>query len=427
MSFPNVDAYCLLDLGDNGEVAQQLLDDRALDLEASAGEIQITDIASSVPAYLTPFMGQWYQSYIDGLRRSALDEIDAEMQAVGSEDVPGHLLERKLDSIEQQKIINKREARKEHQALRANEYTRLNDIRSDFHSARARFRQKRLERGREPKMITWVYWFIIFVIGVFEAFINFEAFASLSFMTPVIALGSTMIVAFLLAASSHLHGKFAAEIQHRFGKQRSPGDRAEAWRILTMGTFGLTVVLAAVWYARANYLQDAILEAAVIGGTPPSWLATVGGSLLMNLGVWILGVIIAYLWHDGDPHFPDDARATRKYEKKYFKAQDRLEKEISEKLEQIDAQAEIDKRHATGLATSMDSVPAYQAARKQFQRLTNQDAKVKGLLRKYQMDLAARAKSSGLEVKRRDEFMVNEPVTISIAEYAAMQPVLRYT
>ena len=427
--YPYVDAYCALDLSVGSDAVRDLLDDQAVQQEAALEEIRLTDITGQEPAFLTYHAKNWYLSHVDGPRRAALDEIDNAMHRIGEETgtgVPASLIERTIDRLSDRAMEEKRAHRQNHQEQRAGRYEELDRARTEFEANQALYERKQRERRRQPKMIGAFYWLAITFIGVFEAFINYEAFSSLNFMTPAVALGSTVVVAILLALSSHLHGQFMAEAQHRFGDHRKPGDLWSAWRMFGLATIGLIVVLAAVWYARANYLQDAILEAAVIGGTPPSWLATVGGSLLMNIGVWIAGVILSFLCHDSDPEFPAAKRASEKYSKKYQKLRDKLDAEINRTLVRTDAVANNEKEDARSLDTGMRGNPKFQAARKQFERMTNHDAKVVGLLNTYRSNLVSRAAETKLRFTRKGELRSDLVEEVSPAEYGAEPIRLKY-
>ena len=81
-------------------------------------------------------------------------------------------------------------------------------------------------------------------------------------------------------------------------------DRLVGWRMLGIGTLALAVVLGTVWYARSAYFADELRVAGVFGRDAPTAFATIGGSLLGNVAVWLGGVILAFLVHDPDPHFP---------------------------------------------------------------------------------------------------------------------------
>ncbi|MEM1105642.1 MAG: hypothetical protein AAGH87_04560 [Pseudomonadota bacterium] len=427
--YPNVDAYCALDLSDAGELKKALLDENAVAAEARSQEIRLTDITGQEPAYLSGHARTWYGLHIDGPRRAALDEIDNAMKRIGEESggtVPAPLIERVEDTIHEKATEEKRGHRANHQEQQAGKYERLDRMRREFNESKARYDRKKMELRREPKVIGWFYWLALVFIGVFEAFINFEAFAGLSFMTPAVALGSTVVIAVLLALSSHLHGQFMAEAQHRFGPQRKPGDLWAAWRMFGLATVGLIVVLAAVWYARANFLQDAIIEASVIGGTPPSWLATVGGSLLMNLGVWIAGVILSYICHDSDPQFPESKKASEKYGRKYDKLRAKLDREVNRELQRIDATAENERDAARNIDRSMHGNARFQAARSQFERMTNQDAVVVGLLNAYKTALASSAADANLRFTRKDDLRKNVVIDVSPAEYSAERIRLKF-
>jgi len=425
--FPNVDRYCELDLSPDGPIAQKLLSEESLRLEATATEIVLQDVLGPAPTAITPVMRNWYSAHIERFRKPALDEVNSAMQQVNKDTgVTAGLLERRLDQIEDQRFTEKRDVRKQKAEQNVGDYSRLEEARRDYAESSRNFELKRRQRKREPKMIGKIYFLAILFIGFFEALINFEAFSSLSYMTPAIALGSTVVVAILLALSSHLHGSFLAEFQFRFGDQRRPGDVWAAWRIFSLGTLALSVVLAAVWYARSNYLMDAILEAAIIGGTPPSWLSTVGGSLLLNLGVWIAGVIIAYLFHDSDPEFPALKKSRDKHAKVYRDLEKKLGSTIEREFRRIDAVCNEERSDAKSLDDSMKDQARYIEARLQFERLAGQDAAVLGILQAYQNQFVSTAMTNGANILKKDEYSADSKVSLSPAEYGALQIKLKF-
>lgn len=245
-------------------------------------------------------------------------------------------------------------------------------------------------------------------------------------MTPAIALGSTVVIAVILALSSHLHGKFLKEAQHVFGAQRKDGELASAWRMFGIATLGLSIVLWAVYYARSNYLADIILEQTVIGGTPPSWFSTVGGSLLLNLGVWVAGVILSYIFHDPDPDYPEAYQSYVKHRDDYRTSQLKLEKDVERRFEQIDAQASIEREHARTFDESMSNDAEFQTARQAFQRIKSKDSEVLGLLRTYQSELASMAKDAKLKLTKQSDLESATPTELTHAEYSALQLKMKY-
>lgn len=425
--FPSVDTYTDLNLSSGSEAVSALNDSDAIDQEARAGEIRLTDLVGAEPASLTPHARNWYSMYIGGTRRAALDEINRAMQNIGQKTgVGARLLERELDEIDDQVIVEKRAAKKNHLEQNVGRHEQMDEVKTAYIQSKTQYDRKRMQRGREPIIPGFLYFGMIVFIGIFEAFINFEAFSALAFMTPAVALGSTVVIAVLLAMSSHLHGKFLKEIQYRFGDQNKDGDRGAALRMFSIATLGLSIVLGAVWYARANYLSDIILETSVIGGTPPSWLATVGGSLLLNLGVWVAGVILSFQMHDPDPDFPDSYKSYQKHKDDYRSRQQKLDGELETVYKRINAKAEMDRENALTFSQSMERDTDFQIVRKQFDRMTSQDAKVLGLLRTYQAKLGSLANKNDLQLTRKDDVGSDMTEDLTPADYSSLALKLKY-
>jgi len=425
--FPCVHAYCELDLANDGEAVTALLSDFDIQREGEAKEIVLTDIIGAAPASITPQMRNWYNSHIERLRKPALDEVNDALSSISADiGVGAALLERRLDQISDNQILEKRKSRSQSAQQNVGEYSVLTERKRSFQEASRMYDRRRMERRREPKIIGWFYWLLIAFVGIFEIFINFDAFSSLKFMTPLTATGSTVVIAILLALASHLHGAFFKEFQFRFGDQGRQGDKGVAWRTFFLGTVALMVVLAAVWYARANYFKDTVMEAAVIGGTPPSWLATVGGSLLQNVGVWVTGTIISYLCHDADPEFPELRKSKDLHSSRYRKLESKLNGEIEKELRRIDAQSQDQRTDAKHLDLGMSHEEKYLDARRQFDRLSGQDARVIGLLQQYQTEFVNQATENETKIQMVDETESSGKRNIFPADYGAIQIKLKH-
>jgi len=426
-NFPNVDAYCEIDLDNDSEAVKVLLAKETVGREGNAKEVMLTDIIGAAPASITPHMRNWYNSQIERLRKPALDEINDALSSISADTgVGAALLERRLDQVSDNQILEKRKARIQSAQQNVGDYSILNERKRSFQEASRMYDRRRMERRREPKIMGWFYWCLIGFVGIFELFINFDAFTSLKFMTPLTATGSTVVIAMLLALASHLHGGFFKEFQFRFGDQSRPGDKGAAWRSFSLGTLAFMVVLAAVWYARANYFKDTVLEAAVIGGTPPTWLATVGGSLLQNVGVWVTGTIISFLCHDSDPEFPELRKSRDLHSKRYRKLESNLNGDIEKELRRIDAQSKDQRTDAKHLDMAMCHEEKYLEARRQFDRLSSHDARVIGLLQQYQSEFVNRATDNETNLQIVDEAEPSGKCDISPADYGAAQIKLKH-
>ncbi len=428
---PNITLYINFDYSDPG---RDLISAASEEVASVDGSLSLTDRVGEYPAYITPKMREWYSTYVRLIRKPAVDQVEAQLKRIAQPDQTGAaLLERRIDEITEQSIKDKREAKLQHMEQKQVPYAKLAAHFKEFQSASQNYDERKRKRGRDPKVLGLGYWLALGFVGVFEAFINFEAFSQLSFMTPFTALGSTVIIALLLAASSHLIGSFLRQIQAFFGDAGGSEATRQGIFMIIKGVLGLAVVLAAVWYARANFLADAILERAIIGGQEPTWLATVGGSLILNLGVWLVGVILSYLWHDPDPDFPDFLKTKEKHAKEYYKLREQLSKELNKKVRQIDGKTSEAIEDARRLDASMQDKPEYQSAREAFSRIQAKDAEVIAILQGYVNALCRSIKQAELQITRpievADEHFGEESlerVPITATEYAALSVNLKH-
>jgi hypothetical protein len=169
------------------------------------------------------------------------------------------------------------------------------------------------------------YWLMIGMVGVTEWFINFNAFYQF-FHVIAFAAGTTVILAVLLALSSHGHGEVLKQWSYRFGPQRDPAKRWTDWRIFGMSTAGFVIVLgftgAARYVAALDFLGSQAQTSALgsVGIVQVNPLRDVAISLLANIGAWMVGVIISSFAHDADPEYMDATRQYRKIRKKWNKA-----------------------------------------------------------------------------------------------------------
>jgi hypothetical protein len=425
--FKNVDAYCNLDLRPDGKIIKTLMSQRALNREGKTADLVLSDVVGSAPSNITPHMRNWFNSNIERLRKPALDEVNNILaKASPDSNVGGALLERKIDQITDNQVISKRKAQKQNQQQNTSQFSILEENKKSYEESRRMYDRRRMELRREPKMIGKLYWLMIAFVGVFELFINFAAFNGLEMTTQFTATGSVAIVAMLLALSSHYIGTFIKEFQFRFGDRSRDGDRGIAYRQLAMSMIGLFIVLGAVWYARADYLNGKILEASMMGGKPPSYISTIGGSLIQNLGVWVVGIIIAYMWHDSDPEFPE-LRKSRDYHSKNYR---KLEQELSGKLEKeyrrIDNEAKNQITDAKHFDTSISHEAYFLEARNQFDRLSSQDATVIGMLQQYQSEFVEISAENETVIQIIDDANVSGKREITSSEFGSIQFSLKH-
>lgn len=305
-------------------------------------------------------------------------------------------------------------------------YERLDEALRSYTQSRRRYLEMVARHGREAKLTPWWYWLFLAFIGVAEMLVNFESFSSVPFFTPAIATGSTLLIAAALAMSSHLHGTFLRQFHSRFGPQARDGDRAAALRMLGLGTLCLAAVLAAVAYARSSYFADILLEATVLGSAAPNWLAIVGGSMIMNLVVWIVGVIGAFIAHDEDHLFPESLIERNRAEAKVRALQATVGKPLQRDFERIDAEAEKQAEQARNKDRAFAHTPAYASGRALFAAVKAQDARVTALLEAYRSKLVFSAGNSGTIFERKSDLTAQDPEQMTPQDYAAQRIELKY-
>jgi hypothetical protein len=425
--FPTaVESYVAIDLSPDGEPARSLFAEA--DDEARNPAIQLTDHVGPLPGNLTPAMARWYAAHVAGPRSAALDEVAG---VLGENDAEagtrGTFLEREISRAEDQRLAGKRQVVKAHREKNEADYERLAEARIRWQKARNAYDELHARHGREARRPPWWYIPSLFVIGIAEMLVNYESFAAVKIFTPAIATGTTILVALALACSSHCYGTFLRQVESRFGAFRRDGDRAAAARILGLGTVCLSLVLGAVWYARTSYLADELIEIAVIGGAAPSWISVVGGSMITNMVVWIVGVILAFFAHDEDHAFPVALDDRDKAEKAMRALQNRINQPIQRQFESIDAQCDRNIGQLRTKEQSLANSPRHAEGRKLFARIKEQDARVLSVIDAYRGRLRTRARDSAIVFRKQAELMPQPADTLDADQYAAEPIVMKYT
>lgn len=416
--------YASLDLAPQGEIAQELFSH--VEQEARLGRIVVTGEEGSYPANLTVAMKAFYAGIADA-RQEALEQVAATLDRSDDDsDTHGVFLERSLSRIGERRIAGKREAEQQHREKNLSIYEKLDEAKKSYSQSRRRYAERMARHGREAKLTPKWYWPFLFLIGVAEMLVNFESFNAVPFFTPAIATGSTLLVAVGLAGSSHLHGTFLRQFHSRFGPQARDGDRAAAWRMFGLGTLCLSVVLAAVAYARNSYFADVLLESIMLGNAAPNWAAVVGGSMIMNVVVWIVGVFGAFLAHDEDHQFPDSLIERDRAEAKVRNLQRSIGGELKRIFERIDAEADNQAEEARNKDRSFAHTPEYATGRALFSAVRAQDAKVMALLEAYRGKLVLAVANKGATFERKSELSAHIAEQMSPQDYAAQRIELKY-
>jgi hypothetical protein len=222
-----------------------------------------------------------------------------------------------------------------------------------------RYNEASIRAGhRKPNMMAYnpLYWGVLFMVGISEWLINYETFFQF-FHVPAMAAGTTIILGLLLAFSAHGHGTILRQWTIRFGQDVHKGDRWGDYRLLILSTLAVTIVVGAAGGSRYAWAMNALAalptDSIIPGVSMPQVnpLRDVLLSLLGNVGAWIVGVFVAYLFHDRDPHLMDWTRQLMHARKRVHKlsgpyddrmktAKARAEKNVTEVKTKVTIQAQ---------------------------------------------------------------------------------------
>ena len=185
-----------------------------------------------------------------------------------------------------------------------------------------------------------LYLFVLFV-AIFgsEAALNLEAFEALPWATPFIAWGATIVIGLAVGLAAHYHGTVFQQYGYWFGADQDDSKRGPAWRMVLGGLAALSFSLAFVYYARSAYFASYIGALAGFGQSDVNFdvLWVIGGSLLGNMIVYLVGVLWAYLLHDPDPEFAALKKTIDEESAQAEKIKRRLELLRQRDIEQINA------------------------------------------------------------------------------------------
>jgi uncharacterized integral membrane protein len=339
----------------------------------------------------------------------------------------GVFLERTISHEQDRRIEQKRQAQKSSREKRAADYERHDESRHEYAKAKEDYDELRARHGREARATPLWYYPAIGLIGIFEAMINFESFTAIKMFTPAIALGVTVIVAIAIASASHMYGTVIRQLESRFGAHRKDGDRASSIWMLVIGFLILAAVLLLVFYARNSLLAEQLLENSVIGGDAPSALFMIGGSMIGNVLVWLLGVAIAFLAHDEDHNYPDALKHKIKAEKKMYALHQRIHQPLKREFEKIDATCEKEISQARNKHASLSSDKEFSAGRTLLAKISEQDTRVIAALEHYRMQLTSKLKGTRAQFEVQPEIESPEAdEMLDPNQYAARPLILKH-
>jgi hypothetical protein len=219
------------------------------------------------------------------------------------------------------------------------------DAQTEKEGTHSRYHRMLKDNGGKPPRMTpfWVYLPGLIGVGAVEALINYSTFEE-KFDAAGLAMGMTLIIAFVFAAVSHVHGGYLKQRHALIGRDVEKSKRNQTLIVQAVASLLLMVALAGLIIIRYYVIQDEINQAPMANSLPglglpgaetgePSVWALLFPTILFNLAVWGLGTFISYWVHDARPDFKE---AKRDYEKaaKKFRV---LDNKLNEEYDQIEA------------------------------------------------------------------------------------------
>jgi hypothetical protein len=383
--------YLDLDASNNGEVAGFLKDNIAL--EKQSREVPLTDVIGNQPGDITPQMNSWYSANIAPLRVTALNSLKGLFESCAtSGGGKGVLLEANIGDIVETTKKSKRSFYRNTLDNKKAEYEELSRLKTEYADREFRFREKLDRYGRDPKQSGLLYYLVLLIVLIPEFFINFESFSALSWSTPLIASGSTMIVAMAITVAAHFTGTVFKQWKYYFGT--GSRNKNKGARMLSMASVSLFASLSLVYYARSTYFAANAVYSGFGEQSTQNPVLVIGGSLLGNILLFLLGVLFAWIFHDEDPDYPVSEKERDNFKKQYDKLHAKLEKERREEMELLSAQEHEKVESAKRVENALRTAENYSLYREWFALFLAQDQKVIALLENYRGQLVNEVRSN---------------------------------
>ncbi|SFL09618.1 hypothetical protein SAMN04488004_107210 [Loktanella salsilacus] len=419
------EAYCAIDFSPSGAAAADLF--AKLPTEARLGQLALSDVIGSTPGNMTQGMCEWYEGHIAPVRSSALEGVQSVLNGIDTKaNGKPVFVEREKDKAEDDLLKAKRDAVKSVRDTRKTEFTRLEKIQESEDKTRDRYETLRNTLDREPRQWnSFLYVGLLMIIGLAELAINWEAFNAIKFFTPAVATGTALILGFALAASSHYTGSVIRQYKSLFDPANDDMDRFAGWKMIGMAASTLTIALGLVAFSRFYYLQQ-VASSNIFGDASIGLLKTVGGSMMSNILVWMVGVLIAYMAHDQVPEFPAALKDLERFTKKREALQNSLDKPLARPFSKAEAQYKNDMERIKQRSASLASVPTQVEARGLMQKVMEQDAKVKALLATYRHRLKNDGRHDAVFLMDEELGRTDNKIELNHESYSQKPLVMKY-
>ncbi|WP_353230267.1 hypothetical protein [Novosphingobium sp.] len=424
--------YVNLNVSDGSPLLTALLG--SAKAEATAEVIGLTGAGNLYnarqPGLLTQGMAAWFAKSIAASRVAAIAEMKNAFEADSRDNgnASGIYLENVCDSA-RQKTVN---ASIEKAAAFSDKHkAEVVDHEQTLES----YKSLRSKMGREPvRTKKWLYVFALLGIVLLEAFINFESFMKVPYITsPFLATGATVAVGLAVGFSAHIHGVVFRQWAFLFRPQESAESgvenrRNDALRRLAIGSVLLSIALLMVGGARYYYLREYIVEASILGVAAPSMFGGIIFMLLGNVVAYIVGLLVAYVMHDPNPTFAEQDQKLRK---------------TSERMEALKKQRTLVQQDlAHGLSADIKAAvnqdasargPRFGELREWADRIVNKDQEMVGVLIEYRQallqEMGSRAKGRIFRYPggAHDILLpISDHIMLTGDEYASLQIALGY-
>ena len=148
---------------------------------------------------------------------------------------------------------------------------------------------------------TWQYLLILLAITSIEWLINYDSFFAWTGV-PAIAAGFTIGMALAVALAAHVHGEYLKQRNSRFGPASDTKGRDIAY--VFIATSALIVAIVVAGWARYSLAvhnigaQGPTIKVEGVGLDQSGPMTDVYFSLGINMIVWLIGLVIAFMSHD---------------------------------------------------------------------------------------------------------------------------------
>jgi hypothetical protein len=398
---PAISKYLAEDYSLSGPLAKALLE--RVDGEAAIEQIGLSDLLGLTPADLTGEMESWYRAYVAPPRGEALRgvvQLFAKQSEKGKTDA--FALPLRLGTLDED-LLDKKLRLYDHQSdLNHNRAEEILKLEAKLLDEQQAYDTKKAEYGgREARILNWWLYLIVLFVVVFgsEAAINLDSFEALPWATQAIAWGATILIGLALGFAAHYHGMVYRQWGWYFDPAERDTKRGPALQMFAGGTALLFAALAFVYYARSAYFlaftsATGPLDSQDSGGGG-SFLWVVGGSLLGNIIVYLVGTFWAYLLHDPDPEYPETKKRIKALEKRIGFLTTSMEQVRARALEQMQAAHDRAVETAKRVSASLATQSRYRQARDVLAEVQKQDDSVLAVLLSYRTRLIQRASALG--------------------------------